>query len=97
MQNNLKVPKNRIIDIDVKLKNHLTEEDNDAIQFLSDRDFEFWVWIQDEKEDRFKKFKQEPFRFQDLKKMVIKGKTKPNYANGYWSSLDISYKFIEVN
>lgn len=84
-------------DIDVKLKNHLTEEDNDAIQFLSDRDFEFWVWVQDEKEDRFKKFKQEPFRFQDLKKMVIKGKTNPNYKNGYWSSIDISYKFIEVN
>jgi len=84
-------------DIDVKLKNHLTEQDNDAIQFLSDRDFEFWVWIQDEKEDRFKIFKQEPFRFQDLKKMAIKGKTKPNYKNGYWSSLDISYKFIEVN
>jgi hypothetical protein len=53
--------------------------------------------VQDEKEDRFKIFKQEPFRFQDLKKMVIKGKTKPNYKNGYWSSLDISYKFIEVN
>lgn len=84
-------------DIDVKLKNHLTEQDNEAIQNLSDRDFEFWLWIQDEKEDRFKKFKQEPFRFQDLKKVVLKGKTKPNYKNGYWSSIDISYKFIEVN
>jgi hypothetical protein len=84
-------------DIDVKLKNHLTEQDNDAIEFLSDRDFEFWIWIQDEKEDRFKLFKQEPFRFQDLKKVAVKGKTSPNYKNGYWSSLDVSYKLIEVN
>ena len=84
-------------DIDLKLRNHLTEEDNDAIQFLNDRDFEFWVWVQDEKEDRFKKFKQEPFRFQDLKKMAIKGKTKLRYKNGYWSGLDISYKLVEVN
>ena len=84
-------------EIDLKLKNHLTAEDNSIISLLSAQDEELWVWIQDEKEDRYKFFKQEPYRFQDLLKVVIKGKTKPIYKKGYYSALDISYKFIEVD
>ncbi len=80
----------------LKLKNHYVSNDNAIIELLMNRDYEFFIWINDNDEDNIVMY-QEPYRFEDVYKVVIQKKVKADYKDNYTAGgINLDLDLIEV-
>ncbi len=83
-------------DFNVKLKSHYVESDGQIINDILERDKEVWIWFNDNLE-LIQEMSTEPFRFNDIYKVVFEKSDSTKYHDNMWfSGLDSTFKFKEV-
>lgn len=83
-------------DFKVKLKSHYKEEDQKIITDILERDKETWIWFNNNLEN-IQVMTAEPFRFNDIYKVVFEKSDSTKYNDNMWfSGLDTTFNFKEV-
>lgn len=90
------INKGRQLSFKVGFRTHYSQADNAIIQTILNKDSEFWIWLNDDKEDEIF-MPQEPFRFKDVYKVAFKGNHSMTFKDNMWfSGIDTDFSLIQV-